>query len=151
MTQPTPGWYQDPTNPNSQCYWDGNTVVRYRAMQPSAREGKAMWWIGGAVIAVVLLAVVATTSTQTPTTATTTKPPTAVLPNVVGMTGYEGQKAIKIATSNGVLVSLDDALPVGCTKLAQGDAPIVRTDPLAGAELALSSASWGPLPSGAFR
>jgi hypothetical protein len=168
MRQPPPGWYQDPANPTSQRrYWDGSSWTWATAPPPTRRNSTAIWdgvrrlsaiarraivrnpkLSAVGLIAMLLVFVAAITpQTPTPTPATLTEPPIGALPNVVGMTGNEGQQAIKTATNNRVFVSLHDAVPIGCTKLAQGDAPIIRTDPLAGVALTPISPSGigGPL------
>lgn len=163
MTQeppPPPGWYHDFTTLNRRRYWDGTawtsatkpppttpkrTVVvrrvrrRVRSVHQAIARHPKLSAVGSVAVVVLLIAAMSpdTPTRPTPVSAAVAPEvvPVVVMPNVVGMTGKVGQEAIRTATDSSLYASLVDAVAVGCTKLALGDAPIVRTDPPVGAEL----------------
>lgn len=58
-----------------------------------------------------------------------------VMPDVVGQAGYDGEKAVKSSSGYRVSPTFGDSVPVACFASPPGAAIIVRTDPVAGAEV----------------
>lgn len=68
-----------------------------------------------------------------------TEPDTFVVPDVIGKTGYDADKAVKFASGYLASTTFEDAVPVECTTASPILSPIVRTDPPAGTELPASA------------
>lgn len=86
------------------------------------------------------------TSKSTPTSTSAAYPvmkptqrDTFVVPDVVGMTGYDADRAVEAAAAYRVSTRFEDAAHVECTTTSPIRSPIVRTDPPAGTELPASA------------
>jgi hypothetical protein len=157
MTQSPPGGYPDPDDGwHSQRYWDGTSWTHFTAPNartkatftvPNARRQKNfnLLCIGADVGFLAFPPVLASThSSHTSQTIDANDHEAANIRNAERgrHIGDEGRAAIDRATSNRVYPTLEDAVDVGCNKLPYGDAPIVRTDPVA-ARCCISSAMSG--------
>ncbi|WP_185976123.1 PASTA domain-containing protein [Mycolicibacterium sp. 018/SC-01/001] len=117
----------------------------------SGRQVAVIMAIGAAVVLLSNLIDSSEPSTATPKTAPTsttstafslTKPSTRetfVVPNVVGMTGYDANNAVESAAGYRVSTTFDDAVPVECTSASPISSRIMRTEPPAGTELPASN------------
>lgn len=61
------------------------------------------------------------------------------MPDVIGSTGYDADKAVEWAAAYRVSTKFEDAVPVECTTSNPIGSPIVRTDPPAGTQLPASN------------
>lgn len=67
-----------------------------------------------------------------------TEPNTFVMPDVIGKSGYDADKAVEWAAAYRVSTTFQEAVPIECTTASPIMSPIVRTDPPAGTELLAS-------------
>ncbi len=55
MSTPKAGWYPDPTQPQTQRYWDGDTWSDHRAPLPPKQGGVSVWTIAVGILIAVLV------------------------------------------------------------------------------------------------
>lgn len=67
-----------------------------------------------------------------------TEPKTFAMPDVIGKSGYDADKAVQLAAAYQVSTTFQEAIPIECTTASPIMSPIVRTDPPAGTEVLAS-------------
>lgn len=128
---------------------DGGNMAQKKAAL-SARQVAVIVAIGAVVVLLSNLfgsseSTTATSETTTPSTSAAfpvmkpTQRDTFVVPDVVGMTGYDADKAVEAAAAYRVSTTFEDAVHIECTTASPIMSPIVRTDPPAGTVLPASN------------